>query len=42
MFAACLAQNVLGLDGPASLSWVRRYIQGAVETKAQEAFVLNF
>lgn len=42
VFAACLAQEVLGLGGRESLDWVRQFIPGAVETADQEAFVIDF
>jgi len=42
MFIACLAQDLLGLKGEESISWVRRYIPSAVETEYQRQFVLNY
>lgn len=42
LFTACLGKRMLGLDGPAALSWVRQYIPGAVETRGQENFLMHF
>ena len=42
LFLACWAQEILGLSPEAALRWVRRYIPGAVETRAQEEFVLTW
>jgi uncharacterized protein (DUF952 family)/protein-tyrosine phosphatase len=42
MFIACLAQDLLGLQGEESISWVRTYIPSAVETEYQRQFVLEF
>jgi protein-tyrosine phosphatase len=42
MLLACLAKQTLGLDGEAAIQWVRQYIPGAVETEAQNQFVIAF
>lgn len=42
MFIACLAQDLLHLDGEESIAWVRTYIPSAVETEYQREFVLNY
>ncbi len=42
LFLACWAQEALGKTPTAALQWVRRYIPGAVETRAQEEFVLTW
>ncbi len=42
LFLACWAQEALGMRPEAALRWVRRYIPGAVETRAQEEFVLTW
>ncbi len=39
IFAACLAQDLLGLSGAASIEWVRRFIPFAVETQFQQQYV---
>lgn len=40
--AACLARAVMGLGGDAAISWVRRYVPGAVETSAQVELIKRF
>lgn len=40
--AACLAGVVLGLQGDAAISWVRRHVPGAVETTAQVELIKRF
>ncbi len=42
LFLACWAQEALGYSPATALQWVRRYIPGAVETRAQEDFVLTW
>jgi protein-tyrosine phosphatase len=42
MFGACMAHQVLGLDGEAALRWIRTHISGAVETRVQEDLVRRF
>jgi protein-tyrosine phosphatase len=42
VFAGCLAREVLGLDGPAAVAWVRGVVRGAVEVSAQEAAVRDY
>ncbi len=42
VFAGCLAREVLGLDGPDAVSWVRGLVRGAVEVPAQEAAVIEY
>lgn len=42
LFAACLAKRVFGYSGEEAISWVRRYIPGAVETAGQKGLVLAF
>jgi protein-tyrosine phosphatase len=39
LFVACLVTKVLDCDAHEAIEWVRRYIQGAVETSEQEEFV---
>jgi protein-tyrosine phosphatase len=41
LFAALLARALLGLNGEEAIQWVRRYIQGAVETPEQRQFVTS-
>jgi len=42
VFAGCLAREVLGLDGPEAVAWVRGLVRGAVEVPAQEAAVIEY
>lgn len=42
LFAACLAKQILSASGEEALTWIRRYIPGAVETRAQQDFVNDF
>ena len=42
VFAGCLAREVLRLDGPAAVAWVRGLVRGAVEVPAQEAAVIDY
>ncbi len=42
MFIACLAQDVLGLQGEDSIAWARNFIPSAVETEYQRQFVLEY
>jgi len=42
MFAACVAKKVLGLSAEEAISWVRRYVPGAVETCEQEKLVTSY
>jgi uncharacterized protein (DUF952 family)/protein-tyrosine phosphatase len=39
IFAACLAQDLLGLSPEASIAWVRQFIPFAVETQFQQQYV---
>lgn len=41
-FLACLATEVLGMDAPQAVSWVRSYIPGAVENSRQVQFVREY
>ncbi len=41
-FLACLAKNILNLEGRAAIDWVRSYVPGALENPAQETFVVDF
>jgi protein-tyrosine phosphatase len=41
-FMACLAHQLLGLDGDSAILWVRQAIPTAVETKEQKQFVREF
>lgn len=41
LFAALLARALLGLTGEEAIQWVRRYIDGAVETPEQRQFVIS-
>lgn len=40
IFAACLAQDILGLSPESAIAWVRRFIPFAVETQFQQRYVL--
>jgi protein-tyrosine phosphatase len=42
MFAACMAHQVLGLNGDDAIRWIRKHIGGAVETGVQEELVRRF
>jgi protein-tyrosine phosphatase len=42
MFMACLAHDLLGLDGNAAIDWVRQVISNAVENVEQKAFVREY
>lgn len=41
LFAALLTRALLGLNGEEAIQWVRRYIEGAVETPEQRQFVIS-
>ncbi|MCJ7625869.1 MAG: tyrosine-protein phosphatase [Anaerolineaceae bacterium] len=41
LFMAVLARKVLGFSGQEAIDWVRRFIPGAIETKAQEEFIIT-
>jgi len=41
-FLACLAKKELGLDGEASIHWVRKHLPGALENGCQEGFVKDY
>jgi protein-tyrosine phosphatase len=41
-FLACLAKQVLELDGRQAISWVRESLPGALENKLQENYVYEF
>lgn len=40
-FLACLAKQILEMDGRTAMDWVRQYIPGALESSLQEAYVLD-
>jgi protein-tyrosine phosphatase len=42
MFAACMAERVLGLNGPAALRWIRNLVPGSVEAPVQVQMVLDY
>ncbi|NQS92548.1 MAG: dual specificity protein phosphatase family protein [Chloroflexi bacterium] len=42
IFMACLAKDVLGLEGEGAINWVRESVTGAMENKHQEDFVINY
>ena len=42
IFAACLAQDLLGLSPESSIEWVRRFIPFAVETQFQQQYVFGY
>ncbi len=41
-FLACLARQVMGLEGKEAISWVRESVPGAMENSYQEDFVINY
>ena len=41
IFAACLAQDLLGLSPASSIEWVRQFIPFAVETQFQQQYVFG-
>ena len=41
LFAACLAKKLLNLPGEQAIEWVRRHIEGAVESPEQRRFVMK-
>jgi protein-tyrosine phosphatase len=42
MFVALMARRLLKADGTDAIAWTRRWIPGACETSAQQAFVTEF
>lgn len=42
IFLACMAQEVFGMSPDESISWIRQYIPGAVETLYQLKFVRDY
>lgn len=42
MFAACLAKSEMDYSSEEAISWVRKFIPGAVEVPEQELFVRSF
>lgn len=42
MFVAIMAREVLGLSGREAVDWVRRYINGAIQTDGQETMVIDY
>ena len=42
IFAACLAKKAFGWDGEKAVTWLRRYIPGAVENRSQLQFINEF
>ncbi|MCJ7733439.1 MAG: dual specificity protein phosphatase family protein [Anaerolineales bacterium] len=42
IFMACLAKDVLGMEGEEAINWVRESVTGAMENKHQENFVINY
>jgi len=42
VFLALLARRALGLKGEEAITWVRRWIPGALETPGQQEFVRNW
>ncbi|MGH2625269.1 MAG: protein-tyrosine phosphatase family protein [Anaerolineales bacterium] len=42
VFLALLARRALGLAGEEAISWVRRWIPGALETPGQQQFVIHW
>jgi len=41
-FLACLAKEILELEGMDAIRWVRDSVQGAMENSDQEEFVINY
>ena len=41
LFTACLAKKLLNLSGEQAIEWVRRHIEGAVESPEQRQFVMK-
>jgi protein-tyrosine phosphatase len=41
-FAALLARRALGMKGEDAIAWVRQRVPGALETDAQQEYVLNW
>jgi protein-tyrosine phosphatase len=42
IFMACLAKEVLGLEGLEAIEWVRESLRGAMENWRQEEFVIGY
>ena len=42
IFLACLAKDVLGMEGEEAINWVRESVTGAMENGRQEDFVINY
>ena len=41
-FLACLAKEIMDLEGVDAIRWVRDSVQGAMENSGQEEFVINY
>ncbi|MEX2029478.1 MAG: protein-tyrosine phosphatase family protein [Anaerolineales bacterium] len=41
-FAALLARRALGMAGDEAITWLRKWVPGALETVAQQEYVLNW
>ena len=41
-FAALLARRALGMNGEEAIAWVRQWVPSALETDAQQEYVLNW
>jgi len=41
-FLACLAKQIMKLEGMDAIHWVRDSVQGAMENSDQETFVINY
>ncbi|MDH5605551.1 MAG: tyrosine-protein phosphatase [Anaerolineae bacterium] len=42
LFLGLLARSILGFPGEEAVAWVRRWVDGAVQTDAQKKFVIDF
>jgi protein-tyrosine phosphatase len=42
IFLACLAKQVLNMEGEEAINWVRKSVPGAMENSRQEDFVIHF
>lgn len=42
LFLACLGKRHFGYDGYEAMEWIRSFIPDAIESKAQEKFLLGF
>jgi len=41
-FLACLARDILNMEGEEAISWVRESVPGAMENRGQENFVIHY